>query len=311
MSKILVFGHKNPDTDAITSAISFSYLQNQLGKNTEAVALGEVTDEIAYALDYFDFEAPRVVSKSDDDVSEVMLVDHNEPMQSIDDIDDLTVLSVVDHHRINDFNTSGPLYYRAEPVGCTNTIILKLFKEHGVDIPKDIAGLMLSAIISDTLLFKSPTCTDEDIKATEELAEIAGVNTEKYGLELLKAGTNVKDKTALEIIDDDSKNFELNNHLVHIGQVNVVDFQELLDRKKELLDAMIKENSDNSYELFVLIITNILDSNSIGLVAGNYTEMVEKAFDGTLKDNQIDLPGVVSRKKQVVPQLTEQFENID
>lgn len=295
MSKILVFGHKNPDTDAITSAISFSYLQNQLGKSTEAVALGEITDEIAYALDYFDFEAPRVVSKSDDDVSEVMLVDHNEPMQSIDDIDDLTVLSVVDHHRINDFNTNGPLYYRAEPVGCTNTIILKLFKEYGVDIPKDIAGLMLSAIISDTLLFKSPTCTDKDIKAAEELAEIAGVNTEEYGLELLKAGTNVKDKSALEIIDGDSKNFELNNHLVHVGQVNVVDFQELLDRKEELLDAMIKENSDNSYELFVLIMTNILDSNSIGLVAGNHTEMVEKAFEGSIKENQIDLPGEIGR----------------
>lgn len=311
MSKILVFGHKNPDTDAITSAISFSYLQNQLGKNTEAVALGEVGDETIYALEYFDYKAPRVVSESDEGVSEVMLVDHNEPMQSIDNLEDLTVLSVVDHHRINDFSTNGPLYYRAEPVGCTNTIILKLFKEHGVDIPKDIAGLMLSAIISDTLLFKSPTCTEEDVKAAEELADIAGVKAEEYGLDLLKAGTNVKDRSALEIIDGDSKNFELNDHLVHVGQVNVVDFEEILDRKEELIEAMVQENSDNGYELFVLLVTNVLDSNSIGFVTGNHTEAVEKAFDASIENSQIDLPGVVSRKKQVIPQLTEQFENID
>lgn len=308
MSKILVFGHKNPDTDAITSAISFSYLQNELGKNTEAVALGEVSAEIQYAIDYFNHEAPRVVTKSDDDVTEVMLVDHNEPMQSIDDIDDLTVLSVVDHHRINDFNTSGPLYYRAEPVGCTNTIILKLFKENQIAIPKDIAGLMLSAIISDTLLFKSPTCTDEDVKAAEELAEIAKVDIQEYGLNMLKAGANNSDKTALEVIDGDAKNFDLNDHLVRVGQVNVVDFEELLARKEELLDEMTKQNSENTYELFVLLITNILDSHSIGLIAGNHQDKVETAFNASISDSQIDLPGVVSRKKQVIPQLTEAFE---
>lgn len=309
MSKILVFGHKNPDTDAVTSAISFSYLQNELGKDTEPVALGELTDEIKYALNHFNVEAPRVVTESDEGVTEVMLVDHNEPMQSIDDIEELTVLSVVDHHRIDGFHTSSPLYYRAEPVGCTNTIILKLFKENQIAIPSDIAGLMLSAIISDTLLFKSPTCTEEDEKAAKELAEIAKVDLEEYGLNLLKAGTNNDEKSAYDIVDGDAKNFDLNEHLVRVGQVNVVDFDELLARKEELLNEMTKQNSDNSYELFVLLITNILNSDSIALVTGNHLEKVEAAFNTTIQDNQIELPGVVSRKKQVIPQLTESFEN--
>lgn len=308
MSKILVFGHKKPDTDAITSAISFSYLQNELGQNTEAVALGDIPDETAYALDYFNYDAPRVVSASDDDVNEVMLVDHNEPMQSIDDLEDLTVLSVVDHHRISGFNTAGPLYYRAEPVGCTNTIILKLFKENQVEIPKDIAGLMLSAIISDTLLFKSPTCTSEDEAAAKELADIAGVDLEEYGLNLLKAGTNTGAKSALEIVDGDAKNFDLDGHLVRVGQVNVVDFEEILERKDELLEAMTEQNKENNYELFLLLVTNILDSDSLGLVAGDHFDKVETAFDGQIDQAEIDLPGVVSRKKQVIPNLTESFE---
>lgn len=309
MSKILVFGHKKPDTDAVTSAISFSYLQNQLGKDTEAVALGEMSDEVSYALNYFNYEAPRVISESDADVNEVMLVDHNEPMQSIDDLEELTVVSVVDHHRISGFSTESPLFFRAEPVGCTNTIILKLFKEHEIEIPKDIAGLMLSAIISDTLLFKSPTCTPEDEKAAKELAEIAGVNIDEYGLDLLKAGTNIARKSALEIVDGDAKNFDLNGHVVHVGQVNVVDFEEIQERKDELLQEMTQQNSDNSYELFLLLVTNILDSNSIAFVAGNHYDKVESAFKTQINENQLNLPGVVSRKKQVIPNLTEAFED--
>lgn len=309
MSKILVFGHKKPDTDAVTSAISFSYLQNQLGKDTEAVALGEMSDEVSYALNYFNYEAPRVISESDADVNEVMLVDHNEPMQSIDDLEELTVVSVVDHHRISGFSTESPLFFRAEPVGCTNTIILKLFKEHEIEIPKDIAGLMLSAIISDTLLFKSPTCTPDDEKAAKELAEIAGVNIDEYGLDLLKAGTNIARKSALEIVDGDAKNFDLNGHVVHVGQVNVVDFEEIQERKDELLQEMTQQNSDNSYELFLLLVTNILDSNSIAFVAGNHYNKVESAFKTQINEDQLNLPGVVSRKKQVIPNLTEAFED--
>ena len=308
MSNILVFGHKSPDTDAVTSAISFAYLQNQLGKDVEPVTLGEISEETQYALDFFNTEAPRIVTEADSNVEAVMLVDHNEPQQSLDNIDEFEILSVVDHHRIANFETAGPLYYRAEPVGCTNTIIFKIYKEHGIDVPKDIAGLMLSAIISDTLLFKSPTCTAEDERAAQELAEIAEVDLQAYGMKMLKAGTNVNSKSDQDILNGDAKSFEMGDKTVRIGQVNVVDVQELLQRKDELIELAEKNNVAEGYDLTLLLITNILESDTVGLVVGSGIETVEAAFNEIVNDYQIKLPGVVSRKKQVVPPLTDAFE---
>lgn len=305
MGKVLVFGHKNPDTDAVTSAISYAYLQQQLGVDAEAVALGEVGEETAYALDYFNTQAPRVIETAANEAEQVMLVDHNEFQQSVSDIEKVTVLSVVDHHRIANFHTADPLHYRAEPVGCTNTIILKMFKENQVDIPKDIAGLMLSAIISDSLLFKSPTCTEQDIKAAKELAEIAEVDLESYGLDMLKAGTNTGDKTAEELLEGDAKTFPMGSKSVRIGQVNVVDVNDVLSRKAELVKEMERLCLENKYDLYVLLITNILESDSEALVSGNPIKAVEEAFGKEITDSQLPLSGVVSRKKQVVPNLTE------
>ncbi len=307
MSKILVFGHQNPDTDAIGAAIAFSHLQNQLGKDTEAVALGEPSEETQYALDYFKLAAPRVVASAKDEAAQVMLVDHNEFQQSISDIADVEILSVVDHHRIANFETANPLYYRAEPVGCTSTIVLKMYKENQVAIPKEIAGIMLSAIISDTLLFKSPTCTPEDVAAAKELAELAEVELEAYGLDMLKAGTNLSDKTAAVLLDLDAKSFPMGEANVRIAQINTVDLNEVMDRQAELEQAMTDEMAKNGYDLFVLVVTNILDSDSELLVAGNAIDKVEEAFQTKLTNNRALLKGVVSRKKQVVPQLTAAF----
>lgn len=307
MSKILVFGHQNPDTDAIGAAIAFSHLQNQLGKDTEAVALGEPSEETQYALDYFKLAAPRVVASAKDEAAQVMLVDHNEFQQSISDIADVEILSVVDHHRIANFETANPLYYRAEPVGCTSTIVLKMYKENQVAIPKEIAGIMLSAIISDTLLFKSPTCTPEDVAAAKELAELAEVELEAYGLDMLKAGTNLSDKTAAVLLDLDAKSFPMGEANVRIAQINTVDLNEVMDRQTELEEAMADEMAKNGYDLFVLVVTNILDSDSELLVAGNAIDKVEEAFQTKLTNNRALLKGVVSRKKQVVPQLTAAF----
>lgn len=308
MSKIFVFGHQNPDTDAITSAISFAYLQNQLGVDAEAVALGTVNEETAFALAYFDEKAPRVIETAGAETNQVMLVDHNEFQQSVADIAEVEILSVVDHHRIANFETANPLYYRAEPVGCTNTIILKMYKEHGIEIPKHIAGLMLSAIISDSLLFKSPTCTDEDVKAAKELAKIAGVDADIYGLEMLKAGTNLSTKTAEELLNADAKSFPMGEYTFRIGQVNTVDVDEVLARKAELETAIKAQMAENGYDVFLLMITNILNSDSVILVIGEPQEKVEQAFSVTLEDGIASLPGVVSRKKQIVPPLTEVFK---
>ena len=307
MGKVLIFGHQNPDTDAIGAAIAYANLQKELGIDAEAVALGTPNEETQFALEHCCLTAPRVVEKIAAETNEVMLVDHNEFQQSISDISEVNILAVVDHHRIANFETANPLYYRAEPVGCTSTIILKLYKENQVTIPKEIAGIMLSAIISDTLLFKSPTCTPEDEAAAKELAAIAEVDLNTYGLEMLKAGTNLSDKSAAVLLDLDAKSFPMGSSNVRIAQVNTVDLNEVMDRQAELEAAMEDEMKANGYDLFVLVVTNILDSDSELLVAGKGKEKVEEAFQTTLTNNRALLKGVVSRKKQVVPQLTAVF----
>lgn len=305
MSTVLVFGHKNPDTDTITSALAYAELKKKLGMDAEAVRLGEVNGETQYALDYFRVKAPRLIESVKGEAEEVILVDHNEFQQSADGIEDVRILEVIDHHRIANFQTADPLYYRAEPVGCTATILLKLYKEHGVEIAADMAGLMLSAIISDSLLFKSPTCTDEDIKAAKELAEIAGVDAETYGLEMLKAGADLSQKTIEELISLDAKEFAMGDYRVEIAQVNTVDANDVLNRKAEVEAAIANTVAAKNLDLFVFAITNILTNDSEAIVVGPKSELFEQAFNVTLQNGLATLPGVVSRKKQIVPFLTE------
>ncbi|MDO3660969.1 manganese-dependent inorganic pyrophosphatase [Bacillus sp. C28GYM-DRY-1] len=305
MEKILIFGHQNPDTDTICSAIAYADLKNKLGFNAEPVRLGQVNGETQYALDYFKQESPRLVETAANEVNGVILVDHNERQQSIKDIEDVQILEVIDHHRIANFETAEPLYYRAEPVGCTATILNKMYKENNVKIEKEIAGLMLSAIISDSLLFKSPTCTDQDVAAAKELAEIAGVDAEEYGLNMLKAGADLSKKTVEELISLDAKEFTLGSKKVEIAQVNTVDIEDVKKRQAELEAVISKVVAEKNLDLFLLVITDILENDSLALAIGNEAAKVEKAFNVTLENNTALLKGVVSRKKQVVPVLTD------
>jgi manganese-dependent inorganic pyrophosphatase len=307
MAKTLIFGHKNPDTDTICSAIAYADLKNQLGLSAEPVRLGDVNGETQYALDYFKVEAPRFVETVASEAQDVILVDHNERQQSASDIDQVRVIEVIDHHRIANFETSHPLYYRAEPVGCTATILNKIYKEKGVAVRKEIAGLMLSAIISDSLLFKSPTCTDEDIAAARELAEIAGVDADSYGLEMLKAGADLSDKTIAQLISLDAKEFQMGGAKVEIAQVNAVDTHDVLSRQAELEDAIQGIIADKNLDLFVFVVTDILNNDSIALALGKESKAVEKAYNVSLSENKALLKGVVSRKSQIVPVLTEAF----
>ncbi|WP_018933984.1 manganese-dependent inorganic pyrophosphatase [Gracilibacillus lacisalsi] len=307
MANTLIFGHKNPDTDTICSAIAYAELKQALGEDVEAARLGEVNNETQYALDYFKQTAPRMVENVSDEVDQVILVDHNERQQSADDIDRVQVLEVIDHHRIANFETKDPVYYRAEPVGCTATILNKLYKEHGVELKKETAGLMLSAIISDSLLFKSPTCTDQDIEAAKELAEIAGVDAEKYGLEMLKAGADLSDKSAEELISMDAKEFDMNGNKVEIAQVNTVEVNDVLALRDKIEPAIEKTVADKDLKLFVFVITDILNNDSVVLAVGEAEEKVAEAFGVTLENKTATLKGVVSRKKQVVPNLQNAF----
>jgi len=307
MDKVLIFGHKNPDTDTICSAIAYAALKTALGQNVEAVRLGSVNGETQYALDYFKTAAPRQVETVAGEAKDVILVDHNERQQSVSDIDQVRVIEVIDHHRIANFETSGPLYYRAEPVGCTATILLKLYKENGVAVNKNIAGLMLSAIISDSLLFKSPTCTKEDIAAARELAEIAGVNSDTYGLDMLKAGADLSDKSIAQLVSLDAKEFSMGNAKVEIAQVNAVDVNDVLSRQAELEAALEKIVADKGLDLFLFVVTDILNNDSIGVAVGRAANVVEQAYGVKLADNKAVLKGVVSRKSQIVPVLTDTF----
>ncbi|MEK5480626.1 manganese-dependent inorganic pyrophosphatase [Viridibacillus sp. FSL R5-0888] len=305
MSKVLVFGHKNPDTDTITSALVYAYLKKQLGIHAEAVRLGELNNETAYALEKFGFDAPRLVEKVAGEAAQVILVDHNERQQSADDIAEVQVTEVIDHHRIANFETADPLYYRAEPVGCTATILNKIFKENEVEIPANYAGLMLSAIISDTLLFKSPTCTEQDVKAANELAAIADVDAAAYGLAMLKAGADLSDKSLEDLLSLDAKEFSMGDHKVVIAQVNAVDVNDVLDRQADLEVLLNNTVAEKGLDLFFFVVTDIINNDSVAVAIGAQAEKAYAAFNVVADNNRALLKGVVSRKKQIVPVLTD------
>ncbi len=303
MNKIYIFGHKNPDTDSITSAKVMEIYCKRKGMDVEAFRLGNLNKETKYIFDYLKIEEPTLLEKVEEG-QEVILVDHNEFQQSVDGIENSKITMVVDHHRIANFQTAEPLFYRAEPVGCTATILYKLFIEAGFEIEKLEATLMLSAIVSDSLLFKSPTCTELDKEAALKLAKIADIDVEVYGLELLKAGTDLSDLSAEELINVDAKEVMLKDVKAVIAQVNTASIPDMMTRKDEIETAMNKIIEEKGLDIFFLAITDIINSNSQAIVLGNKAKLAEKSYNVNLVENTAFLEGVVSRKKQIIPILT-------
>ena len=299
MEKIIVFGHKNPDTDTICSSIVMSDLQTKMrGEEVVPCRLGQLNEETQYALNYFNAEEPQLIEKVEEG-QRVILVDHNEFSQSVEGIEKAKIDSVVDHHRINNFQTAEPLFYYAQPVGCTSTLLYELYILNNLIIEPKMAGLMLSAIISDTLLLKSPTKTGKDIKAVEALAKIANVDANTYGLDLLKSGTNLDKYTETELLNIDCKTIEKECFKYSIAQVNTVNIPDVLKRKEKLEEVINKEIKDKELDLFVFVITDIVNSNSEAIVLGKRTYAIAKEFE--IIDNVASMPGVVSRTKQVLP----------
>ena len=304
MVETFIFGHKSPDSDSITSSIVMANLEKELGNSeVKAYRLGNINKETEFILNYLDMDAPELLESVEDDAN-VILVDHNSPAESVDNLENANILKVVDHHKLA-LETSYPLFLRFEPVGCTETILCKLYEENGVEITKEIATLMLSAIISDTLLLKSPTTTDDDVKAIEKLAKIADINAEEYGLEMLKAGTDLSSFSIDEILSLDAKQIDFKDVKSIVNQVNTASISDVLEMKEELEEGINKIIEEEDLDLFMILITDIVNSNSQVIALGKDASLVEKAYGVTLKDNTVLLEGVVSRKKQVVPIMTE------
>ena len=299
MEELIVFGHKSPDTDTICSSIVMADLQTKIrGEKVVPCRLGEINEETKFALKKFNVEEPKLIEKVEEG-QRVILVDHNEFSQSVEGIENAKIEAVVDHHRINNFETAEPLFYYAQPVGCTSTILFELYKANNREIPAQMAGLMLSAIISDTLLLKSPTTTEKDKKALAELAKIADIDVNIYGLDMLKAGTNLDKYTEDELIRLDAKKIEKEDIKYIIAQVNTVSIPDVLKRKAKIEQEINKEILAKGLSLFVFVITDIVNSNSEAIVLGDRVDAISKAYE--VNDNIAVMPGVVSRKKQVLP----------
>ena len=417
---ILVTGHKSPDTDSICSAISYANLKNQMGFGAQPICAGQANKETSFALKYFGFEHPEIVTSfavTVEDVVEsipavdakaslhevlawrkqyemnripvvenettyvgtitaqrlidalesamggnsdaiageictktscqvisketklrdfkanshiggypvvdngtylgiirsnveapkqktkVVLVDHNEKVQIIDDIEEAELIENIDHHRIGGLVTDNPIFIHYETVGCTCTILANLYWQYGQEIPKNIAGLMLSAIISDTVLFRSPTCTETDKEMAHKLAAIAGVDIESYGLEMLKAGADISDLTNDEIVRTDMKEFSEAGQTISIGQISVMDTTDVLAKQAELVAALEALRTANGYAASYIMVTNILDESTTLIYSGDVESVVVNAFGKDVKDNAVFLPNTMSRKKQIVPPI--------
>lgn len=306
MSKVIVIGHKSPDTDSIAAAISYSNLKRELGMDAAAYRAGELNKESKFALDYFGVEAPEFIDHVEAG-QQVILVDHNESKQCVDGIKDAEVIELVDHHRIGDFETASPIFILFCPVGCVNTIIYNLYKLNNVKPSKAMAGMMLSAIISDTVLFRSPTTTDKDREAVKELAELAGVNYEEYGMEMLKAGADISDYPAEKLAGNDTKEFESAGKVFTVGQISVMDVEPINAKKADIMAALEKNRAAHNYVASYLMVTNILTEDTYLWFTDGAKDVAEKAFNKTAEDNCVYLPKVMSRKKQVSPQLIKAY----
>ncbi len=302
----LVIGHMNPDTDSIISAIAVADLYSKRGTEAKAVAQGKPTPETEFVLNKFGLAAPAVV----EDVAgqKLVLVDFSDLAQGPKGMDSAEVVGIVDHHKLGDVTTSNPLEIWTWPVGCTGTVIKAMYDFYGVELPKGIAGGLLCAILSDTVMYKSPTCTDADKKAVEELAKIAGVSDiMALGMEMFKVKSAVDGASMQDLVFRDYKDFDMNGNKVGIGQLEVVDLS-MLDAVKDGLYAEItRVKSEGRHSVFLLL-TDIMKEGSEMLIVSDDASVVEKAFGVKAEGKSVWLDGVMSRKKQVVPNFEKAFK---
>jgi manganese-dependent inorganic pyrophosphatase len=305
---ISVVGHANPDTDSVTSAIALATLLNAQGQEAKAcmqIAAADLNPESTTVLKRFGLAAPEMLV--DAAGKKIALVDFSDLAQGPANLASAELVAVVDHHKIGDVTTNNPILFRAEPVGCTGTVLNKMFKEAGVAIPKDVAGGMLAAILSDTVNFKSPTCTEDDKLAVNDLKTVAGVtDTEELFMEMLKAKSAVDGVPAKDLLFRDYKDFDMKGNKVGVGQLELATLDQVADVREALVGAMEAVKADGRHSV-LLMLTDVVKEGTDLVVLSDDPALIEKAFDTKLSGNSMWIPGMMSRKKQTVPNLQKAF----
>jgi len=305
---ICVVGHSNPDTDSVTAAIAYANFLNATGADAKAcmqISAENLNPESKVVLEKFGLAAPEEIT--DAAGKDVALVDFSDVAQAPANIGDANVVGIVDHHKIGDIVTNSPIFFYAKPVGCTGTVLLEMYKSNNIDLPKDIAGGMLCAILSDTVNFKSPTCTDADKAAVAELLEITGVtDQDALFMEMLKAKSSVEGVSMKDLIFRDYKDFDMNGKKVGIGQIELATLDQVADIRDGLYKAVEEVKADGRHSVLFML-TDVVKEGTDLMVVSDDPAVIEGAFSGKIEGQSMWIDGMMSRKKQVVPSLQDAF----
>ncbi len=307
MSQVFIIGHKSPDLDSVAGVISYAKLKNAIEKTKKYIPVitENINKETKYSLRKFNFNTPKILKSAKN--KKIILVDHNEFSQAVLDIEESQIIEIIDHHKLN-FKYNEPIQINIKPWGSVCSIICQEFFNYNIKINKNLAGLMLSAILIDTVITKSPTCTKKDVKIIEQLANIAKINNWKnFGMELFKVRSSVSELSEIEIIKSDYKDFLLKARKFGIGQVETVNLKGFDCRQKKILEELKKIKNKNNYHTVILFLTDIIDEGSLFLVATDNLKNIEKAFNKKFNNNKAYIKGIISRKKQVIPKLSKIF----
>ena len=307
MDNVFVVPHKNADTDGVAAAIGYAFFKNKLEKTTKykAAIPGKLNSETLFVLDKVKMKAPETIDNLAG--KKVILVDHNEVGQTVDGVEKAEVLEIIDHHKIGGMQTSSPIMFHAEPLGSTCTIVLDFIEYHKIECPADIATLLLAGILSDTVIFKSPTTTEKDKGIASRIAKKLYIDVNAFGMDIKKAKASIKDLSANKVVMSDYKEYEKKGIKYGVGQIEVVDYSEAMARKQELLKELDAVMTAAGQKLGLLMVTHILEEATKLFVRGDYG-LAKQAFNKEVKDGEIILPKVMSRKKQVVPLIEAALE---
>ncbi|MFA4941380.1 MAG: manganese-dependent inorganic pyrophosphatase [Patescibacteria group bacterium] len=305
---IYIIGHKSPDLDSVAAAISYANLKNKLAKKNvyEPAIAGKINGETVFALKKFGFKTPKLLSNAKG--KEIILVDHNEASQTVEGASEAKINEVIDHHKV-DFSYSEPIALNIVPWGSSCSIIAEEYWKNKIKIEKKLASLMLSAVLIDTVITKSPTCTEKDKEIIKKLSKASGIKDwKKFGLELFKIRANVKKLSAREIIKSDFKDFNLKSGKFGIGQVETVDLKEFEDKEEKILSELKTLKESENYHTTILFITDIMNEGSKFLLSSSEPEKISQAFNAKFQNGEAYIKNILSRKKQVVPMLMKIFD---